>query len=189
MKKVIIVHCWSGYPEYCWYPYTKKELEAKGFEVRVPSFPDTDAPRLDKWLPVLEKEIGSPNEDTYLVGHSVGCITILRYLESLPPGQKVGGVVLVAGFTDDLGFTELKNFFTTPILFEKIKVKVNKFFAIHSDDDPYVPLKHSDAFKNELGAEVIIKHNFKHFSGPVDKEDSCRELPEVVTSVLSLGAL
>ena len=29
MKRVIIIHCWEGYPKYCWYPYVKKELEEK----------------------------------------------------------------------------------------------------------------------------------------------------------------
>ena len=55
MKRAVIVHCWDGYPEYCWYPYVKKELEAKGFEVTVPAFPETDKPNLAKWLPVLQK--------------------------------------------------------------------------------------------------------------------------------------
>lgn len=31
MKRVILVHCWEGYPDYCWYPQTEKELEEKGF--------------------------------------------------------------------------------------------------------------------------------------------------------------
>ena len=121
MKRAVIIHCWDGYPDYCWYPYVKKELEAKGFEVQVPAFPETDAPKLDAWLHVLKEKVGIPDGNTYLIGHSVGCITIFRYLESLAPGQKIGGVVLVAGFTDDLGFKELKNFFTTEIQFEKIK--------------------------------------------------------------------
>ena len=121
MKKVIIVHCWDGYPDYCWYPYAKRELEKKGFEVLVPAFPDTELPKLDSWLPKLQEVVGSPSKDVFLIGHSVGCITILRYLETLKENQKIGGVVFVAGFTDDLGFDELKNFFTTPINFEKIK--------------------------------------------------------------------
>ena len=183
MKRVSIVHCWEAYPEYCWYPYVKKELEAEGFDVQVPAFPETDKPKLDKWLPVLKKAIGTPDENLFLVGHSVGCITILRYLESLDEGQRIGGAVLVAGFTDNLGFDELKNFFTTGIDFKKIKQKANHFVAIHSDDDPFVPLKHGDIFKERLDAELIIKHNFKHFSGPVDAEESCTILPEVVESV------
>lgn len=186
-KQVIIIHCWDGYPNYCWYPYVKRELEAKGFSVQIPAFPETEAPKLDKWLPILKEKIIVPDTDTYLIGHSVGCITILRYLESLAPGQKIGGVVFVAGFTDNLGFEDLKNFFVDDIQFEKIKEKVNRFVVIHSDNDPYVPLTQADIFKEKFGAEVIIKHNFKHFSGPVDKEESCTELPDVVESIIKIS--
>ena len=187
MKKVYIVHCWDGYPEYCWYPYVKRELQSKGFDVEVPAFPETDAPNLLKWLPVLKDLVGVPNEEVYLIGHSVGCITILRYLESLSSNQKVGGVILVAGYTDDLGFKELENFFTTEIPFEKIKEKANHFILIHSDDDPFVALKYGDILKEKLGAELIIKHNFKHFFGAVDGEYSCIELPDVVQAVLKIS--
>lgn len=55
MPKAIIVHCWDGYPEYCWYPQTKKELEALGFEVVVPAMPETGAPKLSLWLPKLQE--------------------------------------------------------------------------------------------------------------------------------------
>ncbi len=187
MKRAIIIHCWDGNPEYCWYPYVKRGLEGKGFEVIVPAFPETDTPKLVNWLPVLKEAVGIPDKDTYLIGHSIGCATILRYLESLASQQKIGGAVFVAGFTDDLGFEELKNFFTTDIPFEDIKQKAKHFAAINSDDDPYVSLKYGDIFKEKLGAELIIKHGMKHFSGPVDKEDSCTELPDVVESVIKMA--
>lgn len=181
MKRAIIVHCWDGTPDYCWYPYAKRELEAKGFVVSVPAMPETDAPQLIKWLPVLQEVVGMPDEELVLIGHSAGCITILRYLETLAPGTRVGKVVLAAGFTDDLGYDELKNFFTTPLDLERVKTtSAHGFVAIHSDDDPFVPLKHGDIFKEKLGAELIVKHAFKHFSGAVDGEESCTELPEVV---------
>lgn len=187
MKKAVIIHCWEGYPEYCWYPKTKKELEQKGFEVIVPAFPDTEVPKFDKWLPKLKEIVGKPDEDVFLIGHSIGCITILRYLETLNDEEKIGGVVLVAGFTDNLGFDELKNFFTTPINFEKIKQKANGFVAIHSDNDPYVSLKHGDIFKKEFDAELIIKNNAKHFSGTIDDEESCLDLPNVTESIIKLS--
>ncbi len=144
MKRAFIVHCWDGYPDYCWYPQVKRDLEAKGFKVEVPAFPETEAPKLEKWLPVLKEKIGVPDKDTFLIGHSVGCVTILRYLEALAPREKIGGVVLVAGFTDNLGFDELKNFFATELPLDQIKEKASRFVAIHSDDDPYVPLRHGD---------------------------------------------
>jgi uncharacterized protein len=186
MKRVVIVHCWDGSPNYCWYPYAKRELLKRGFKVEAPVFPDTEEPKLEKWLPKLKEVVGEPDDSLFLIGHSVGCITILRYLESFSENQKIGGAVFVAGFTDDLGFEELKNFFTTPIDFEKIKKGSKSFVAIHSDDDPFVPMEHADIFKEKLGAKVIVKNKAGHFSGPVDDERGCLELPEVVESIVSI---
>lgn len=187
MKKVIIVHCWDGYPEYCWYPYVKKELENKEFQVEVPVFPETELPKKDKWVPKLQEVVGEPSEDVFLVGHSIGCATIMRYLESLSEDQKIGGVVLVAGFTDDLGFEEIANYFTTSLDFEKIKKHCDRFILIHSNNDPYVDLKYGDELKQKLNGELIILHNKGHFSGEVDNEDSCIELPEVVESIIKIS--
>ncbi len=183
MERVVIVHCWGGSPNYCWYPETKKELEEKGFKVSVPEMPDTENPKLSLWLPKLQEVAPNPNEDLFLVGHSAGVITILRYLENLLNSEKVGGVVFVAGFTDDLGFPELKNFFEEQINFEKIKSKAKHFVAIASDNDPYVPLKYADILREKLGAEVIIKHDMKHFSGEIDSAESCTSLPNVTKAI------
>ena len=119
MKKVVIIHCWEGYPNYCWYPDTKKELESKGYQVIVPDMPETDFPKLNGWLSKLREVVEETNENVYLIGHSLGCITILRYLESLKENEKVGGAILVAGFTDNLEYKEIKSFFEAPIDFEK----------------------------------------------------------------------
>ena len=188
MKKVVIVHCWDGHPKYCWYPQTKKALEEKRFKVVVPKMPDTHSPKLSSWLPQLQRTAGRPDENLLLVGHSVGCITILKYLEELKENEKIGGVVLVAGFTEDLGvgYEKLKNFFERSIDFEKIKTKSKYFVAIHSDDDPFVPVKHGDVFKEKLGAKLIIKQNMGHFSGPVDHTKSITSLPDVIEEILRM---
>ena len=182
-KRVFLVHCWEGYPDYGWYPWFKKGLEAKGFEVHVPAMPDTDNPEFGAWLEHLTRTVGEPGKDCYLVGHSLGCITILRYLESLKEGQKVGGVVLVAGFVSHLGYKELSSFFTTFVDWEKIKSHCDKFVAIHSENDPYVSLHYGELFKENLGAEVIVKHGMKHFSGA----DGVKELPDALEAVLRIS--
>jgi len=189
MKRAIIIHCWGGTPNYCWYPWVKKQLEAQGFDVEVPAMPETDTPKLTLWLPKLKEVVGQPDEETYLIGHSIGCATINRYLEQLSEGQHVGGVVLVAGFTDDLGFEEIKNFFETPLDLAKIRQKSARgFITIHSDNDQYVPVVHSKNLQEGLGGEALILHEKGHFSGPVDNEASCTELPEVVTAIKKLSA-
>lgn len=150
--------------------------------------PETDNPKLRLWLPKLQEVIGEPNEQVYLIGHSIGVGTILRYLEQLPQGKKVGGAVLVAGFTDSLGFEELVNFYLTPLHFDKIRRSVaHGFVNIHSDNDQYVPLTNSAELKAKLGGEAIILRGKGHFSGPVDHEASCTELPEVVVAIEKLS--
>lgn len=186
MKRAIIVHCWSGNPEYCWYPQTKRELEKAGFEVKVPEMPETDAPEFSSWLKTLQDEAGAPDKELYLVGHSLGCVTIMRYLEALPKGSKVGGVVFVAGFTEDLEYKELKSFFETSLNFENIKSKANSFVAIYSDNDPYVPVKYAEILKENLDAKLIFKPGLKHFSGPAVYEESCTSLPEVSQAILQM---
>lgn len=162
----------------------RRELERRGFRVFVPAMPNTMHPKMDSWVNHLAKTVGKPDKDCYFVGHSLGAITILRYLETLKPGQRVGGAILIAGFDDNLGYEELNSFFASPVEWDKIKSRSKKFVAIHSDDDPYVPLKHSITFKEKLGAESIVMHNMKHFSG----DEGFTELPIALDVLLKITA-
>ena len=152
----------------------------------MPEMPETDTPKLSLWLQKLKEIAGKPDENLYLIGHSLGCITIMRYLESLSEGEKIRGVVFVAGFTDNLEYKELDSFFEAPIDFEKIKSKASYFTAIYSDNDPYVPTKHADIFKEKLGAELIFKPGMKHFSGQAVYKENCTSLPDVSQAIFKM---
>lgn len=183
MKRAIIIHCWGGNSNYAWYQWAKIELEKRGYFVTVPDMPDTDPPKSATWLPYLQEIIGEPDDELLLIGHSIGTVTIMRYLETLE-GKRVGKVILVAGFTDQLGFKELENFFDTRLDFSKIKPKSkNGFVAIQSDNDPFVSQQYGERIKDELGAKLVIKHNASHMSGAVDGEEACTELPEVIKNL------
>lgn len=189
-KRVFLIHGWGGYPEECWIPWLKDELQKDGFKVYVLSMPDTGHPKMGAWLEGLKNTIGIPDNYCYFVGHSLGCITILRYLETLQEDQEIGGVLLVAGFTDinitvgeDEDVNEIRTFFEKDLDFEKIKTHCKKFIALHSDDDPYVSLRYADIFKEKLGAKVIIEHNMKHFS----EDDGITKLPIALKSILKMA--
>lgn len=177
MKEAVIVHLWEGYPEYCWYPKTKQELEEMGFVVYVPQMPEPNFPKQDIWVPTLREKVKEPSENTYLVGHSIGAVTIMRYLEGLSDQQEVGGVVLVAGFTDDMGYEVFSNFFTKPLNFEEIKGKARNFTVIVSDDDPYINMKYGYKLRDKLNGELIIKAGLKHMSL------GCNALPDVTDAI------
>ena len=106
------------------------------------------------------------------------------YAPGIAVDVRVGKVILVAGFTDQLGFKELENFFETRLNFTQIKTKSKQgFVVIQSDNDPFVSEQYGTRLKEELNAELIIKHDAKHMSGAVDGEDACLELPEVISAL------
>jgi predicted alpha/beta hydrolase family esterase len=85
MKNVIIIHGTEGHPEENWFPWLKIELEKKGYTVFVPKFPSPPMvpAKIMEWFAVLKKYEQYINEDTILVGHSLGGIFTLRILEKL----------------------------------------------------------------------------------------------------------
>jgi predicted alpha/beta hydrolase family esterase len=52
MKKVIIVHGWDGAPTDEWYPWLRKELEARESEVIAPQLPNPSEPRIGCGYPL-----------------------------------------------------------------------------------------------------------------------------------------
>lgn len=181
-KRVFVIHGWGGYPDEGWRPWLKKELEKRRFDVFTPVMPKTNFPICEEWVDYLQQLVGKSRLNDIFIGHSLGCITIFRFLEKFARKEKVAGAVLVAGFTDDLGIKELSNFFKEKINFKKIKKCCQKFIAIHSDNDPYVSLKYGEIFEQKLGAKLIIEHQMKHFSG----DDNIFELPSALASILKL---
>lgn len=186
-KRVFIVHGWGGNPQEGWFPWIKGELENKGFVVEIPSMPDTENPKIETWIPYLAKNVGKIDENTFFVGHSIGCQTILRYLESLPKNDKVGGAVFVAGWFNlkDLDSEEkkiAKPWIKTLINFENIKQHASKFTAIFSTNDPYVPLEDKNVFESKLGAKTIIEKDKGHF----DENSGITQLPIALKSLLEI---
>lgn len=186
MKKVIIVHGWGGFPEEGWFPWLKNELEKRGFEVQIPAMPETNNPKIEAWVSYLSNIVGEVDENTFFVGHSIGCQTILRYLEKLPEDKKVGGVVFVAGWFTLMNFQPgeeeiAKSWLETLINFEKVKKHTEKFVAIFSDNDDVVPQNNKDLFEQRLGAKTILENNKGHFSGG----DNIKELPSALEEILS----
>lgn len=164
-NRVIIVHGWHGSPQSNWFPWLKEQLEDLDCEVIIPAMPNADNPNVSEWVTYIAKTVGQPNTNTYLVGHSLGVAAILRYLEVLSKQEKVGGVIMVAGFSESMGYKEPDSFLQQPMDYNYIKKAAQKFVAINSDNDPYVPLSQGEVLRDKLGAELIIIKNGSHLNG------------------------
>lgn len=186
MARVFLIHGWGGYPHKDFFPWATKELEAKGYDVIAPTMPDSLHPKIEVWIPCLTEIVGEIRPDDIFIGHSIGCQTILRYLETLKEGQKVDKVILVApwgafltekAYEDEEDKVTAKPWLKAPINFQKIKSKADSFVAIFSDDDPLVPFEESSReFKEKLGVEIVVEHKKGHFT----EDDGVKELPELL---------
>jgi len=174
MKKVILIHGWGGSPtSEPWLIWLKEECEKRNLEFNAPEMPDTESPKMDEWISKIESLNLELDEESYFIGYSVGCQTIIRYLSKLD-NPKLGGIIFVAPWTklDEKSIEEegeesveiVKSWISVPINYKNAKNSTNNILAIFSDNDPYVPVSEADTFKEKLGAEIIIKNNKRHFN-------------------------
>ncbi len=162
--KVFIFHCWGGDSRSCWRGWLADKLREKGIEVVAPDFPDSINPSLEKWLAVVRKQVKEFDGDWILIGHSLGCPTILRLLETFGEKEKVKAAVLVAAFAKDLGIPEIRDFVSMDFNWEKIKRKCNWFVVINSDNDPFIELSEGERVAKLLEAEFIVERGAGHIN-------------------------
>ena len=183
MNKIYLVHCWDGTKEDGWYPWLDKELTNENTTVYRFNMPNTENPKIEEWVPFLDSMVKDLDSNTYFVGHSIGCQTILRFLQSRDI-TNIGGILLVAPWLDLLpeainepeSYETAKPWLTTPIDFEKVKKFTSNINCIFSDDDYFVSLSQKEVFERVLNAKTIVVSNKGHIS----QEDDVYELKEIL---------
>lgn len=165
-----------------WMGLTKMQLEKLGIEVTCPFIPDSWGSTYEQWEAELDKI--QIDENTVLVGLSVGAYAILRYLgESKKEVRKVilvapGGVVkeddTEGMFPNAVEFT---SFPIAPELKSQIKDGVVIFI---SDDEPYDGVQRAaEKYKDVLDAKVIQQKNMGHYSFLIG------EFPELLEEIVN----
>lgn len=180
-KRAIIIHGWGASPTDHWFPWLAHELEARGFSFTVPPMPDTDHPDMSAWVTAISNTAGTPDAGLILIGHSIGTVAILRYLESLPGNAQIGGALLVAGFLDNID-PELNSFFRSPFDYPRIMRACPHITAIESDDDPAVPKGSGALLRDRLGARLTTLHG----AGHMNASDGFVTFPSALAAALSL---
>lgn len=166
MTNIFIIHGTYGHPKENWFFWLKLELEKLGCKVFVPKFPTPKNQTLENWLKVFEEYKKHLDENSIVVGHSLGPAFLLNVLERID--KPIKAAFFVSGFTGLLGNSEIdeinKSFVDKSFDWQKIKQNCPKFFVFHSDNDPYVLLEKSKEFAKNLGVNVILVKNAGHFN-------------------------
>jgi predicted alpha/beta hydrolase family esterase len=185
MKHVVIVHSYKSKPETNWKPWLKHELETMGFRVDVPAMPKAKHPIASEWVSTLSGTVGEPSKDTFMIGHSLGCIAILRYLETLKSDQQIGGCSLIAGFGQRFSKYEGRHdsFFDHELDWHSIRRHCQAFVAIHSREDWAVEVEQLEIFRTELDSKTVTVNGLGHFTS----DDGVFEISMVRDQLLMLA--
>ncbi len=185
-KRVFIIHRWDGTPKSDWYPWLKRELEKKGFKVEIPEMPNTSEPKINEWVNHLRRVVEKLDNETYFIGHSIGCQTIMRFLEEEDYHGKIRGLIFVAGWfrlgnlENEEVETIVNPWINTPIDFNKIKQKILNSVVFLSTNEPYGFVKeNTKIFKEKLNAKIILEKDKGHFT----QDDGVNELPEILNFI------
>ncbi|GAA1658611.1 RBBP9/YdeN family alpha/beta hydrolase [Actinoplanes couchii] len=189
MSTIVISHAYGNDEHSVWYPYLREQLQQRGHTVEVPNLPDAQTPRLQPWRTAFaERALATPAGETVLVGHSIGAVNILRFLEQHDPERDgvFAGVVLVAAPAHEVGYDALAEFFTEPFDWATIRRSARHFHVLAAADDPVLtpdPFEHVAIHVTELGATGTVLPGGSHFgAGP----DDHIEVPEAVRLVLDI---
>lgn len=136
---ILILHGIEGHAGVHWQGWLKNELEKKNHTVYMPDLPESDHPKRFDWLHTVKdvtKDI--PLSDLIIVGHSLGVVSALDFIEQAE--HIIHALVSVSGFCDNYG-SSLNDYFMIEkdIRFSEVHKHVSKSHVLFGDNDPYVP--------------------------------------------------
>jgi len=166
MTNIILVHGTYSSPTGNWLPWLKTELEKINCQVFVPNFPTPKNQSLENWLKVFDDYKQYLNQDTIVIGHSLGAAFLLSVLETI--NHPIKQAYFVSSFIGFIGNSEYdilnKTFTIKNFDWPKIKQNCKNFCLISSDNDPYVDLSYGQEVAKNLNSELIVLPNAGHIN-------------------------
>jgi uncharacterized protein len=183
--RIVIVPRWAGGPTNDWYSWASAELTRSHPSLRVDTLdlPNRNAPVIDQCVAALEAELGddlSALSSTLLVGHSVGCQALMRYLAERPqPSDRdtAPSLVCVAGWwTVDEPWSSIRPWIDTPIALQRLRKNTGNITVLLSDDDPFTSdwRTNKSTWEQRLDADVRVNMGGRHFNA--EQEPAVLEL-------------
>lgn len=179
MKKLLFVHggeIWGSYDDYLQFlkaepydPFVEKNTAIKWNRRWTENLPEYRTVRLEmpcklnarypEWKLVFESVKDAIDENTVLVGHSLGSNFLAKYLSENDLNNIVPQLHLVAGCFGAPGGFELKEDLT------KIKTQAQKVWIYHSTDDAIVPFCEAEAYHDKITNATLAKFKDRgHFN-------------------------
>jgi predicted alpha/beta hydrolase family esterase len=166
----IVIHGSFGSPFINWFSWLYQKLSDENNEVTIPQFPiGIGIQTYDNWSKLLEYylDLGSINEKTIFIGHSIAPIFIIKFL--LEKQIKVKKIICVSGFNnysvDGGDYDKVNSSFFVNNDISNIKKYCEDIICIYSDNDPYVSKNALDDFANNIATKTKVISNGGHLNG------------------------
>lgn len=191
MPTCLIIHGVSGSSRENWFPWFKSELEKRAWKVLAPDLPNAEHPKVLEWNSALLSLVGEFDENSVIVGHSLGVPAGLNLAQAL--GKKIGKLILVAPVNrrqewgklmaevPDLDWQAVKNFAEINFDWQKIANLAKQIIFYYSDNDKYIPLSSIDFYKEHLPAARYSPLSGK---GHFNTASGVAEFPELLIDLL-----
>jgi predicted alpha/beta hydrolase family esterase len=130
---------------------------------------DPDLPVIAPWVRRVGELVGEPEQAgrTVLVGHSVGCQAVVRYLATAPADHVAGVLLVAAWWAVDQPWPAIQPWIETPIDLDRVRAAAPYFRVLLSSDDPFTgdQAANGGEWEEQLDARVTVVPNAGHFNG------------------------
>ena len=164
--RVTLIHGFNATPQSNFHPWLKTELEKRGYEVRVPELPLKIGEEIEaqELLELMQEKLGLLTNEDIVLGHSLGGVLALRYLEFAELKTTPRAFIMV-GAPWRVSRPELQSLFMTNLDYDVVPWKAAEFVVVHSKDDEMVPFDHAEKWAKILKARLIDTAGNDHYMG------------------------
>lgn len=139
------------------------------YDVLSPAMPNSANAKFHEWQIYFEKLLPFLTDDVQIVGHSLGAMFLVKYLQANPLQRKIKRLVLLAPAYDDNSREDLGSFGINSA--NKLPESAHEIHIFHSQDDPVVPFSELAKYSADIPDAVIHRFtNASHFLEPTFPE-------------------
>lgn len=176
----VIIHGKGGSPDTSWVPWLKQKLEHNNYVSIAPAFPSQDDSKLLDWFTEFNK-LNIDFSHTTFVAHARGAMALLRWINSLPSNIRIQKIITIScNFDFQPNRKDGDAFYSRKLNYADLKQKCKSFIVIHSEDDPYVPIKAGAQLSQSIGAKLVQYKHAGHFGS------NKKEAPEILKEILEV---
>ncbi|MDY3200892.1 MAG: RBBP9/YdeN family alpha/beta hydrolase [Arcobacter sp.] len=160
---IYIIHGYSASVESHWFSWLKEKLEEEN-EVTIIDLPTPQNPNPKEWNDALKEQIKFIDKNSFFIAHSLGCISLLKFLSESKIEEKIAGYMLVSGFNESLpSLKQLDHFLEKRLDYKKLEKITDNKIVIGSNDDYIVPVVLTQRLAFLLSANFICLEKGGHF--------------------------